>query len=168
MGTEVFYPAKFIFCTLKKFALDWLCWTTLSLVRTHLTYCNLCTILQMTSFSVVLCHSLNYLKVYSKCYYCPVTIFGFIIRDKFFYMAHSQCKNISCFGISWQVKDKLDSFRGVDVNKRTVTRRSCSWGWDLATVRAAVYFLSLLLATSWPKFAIIECMVWTFSSRFSC
>ena len=33
-----------------------------------------------------------------------------------------------------------------------------------------LYFLSLLLATSWPKFrlAIIECMYWNFSLRFSC
>ena len=33
-------------------------------------------------------------------------------------------------------------------------------GYDLATIRAAAYFLSLLLATFWPKlrFAMIECM----------
>ena len=62
---------------------------------------------------------------------------------------------------------------GVDVNKRTVTthsRTACDRVWDLATLLVAVYFLSLILATSRPKlrFARIECIFQSFPLRFSC
>ena len=38
---------------------------------------------------------------------------------------------------------------------------ACYARYDLATVLAAIYFLSLLLATSWPilRYAITECML---------
>ena len=47
---------------------------------------------------------------------------------------------------------------------------TCYRGKDLATIRVVVYFLSLLLAPSWPKlrFAKIEYNFQTFLFRFSC
>ena len=68
-------------------------------------------------------------------------------------------------------KTRLTSFlacnRGVDVSKRTVTTYNREFGHILTSY---AYFLTLLLATSLPKFrcATIECNFQTFSLRFSC